>query len=127
MSGTAASAMIGALILGGPIVWVAFNDLRQLPFLVELSRATRRVINQNFLIGLGFVVGGMARGSLNLITPIVAAVFHVSGSLLVVFNSFRLLRQGEELEPHDAHSVPALTPASAESWSIPGCAHPAST
>jgi len=103
------------------------NDLRRLPFLVELSRATRRVINQNFLIGLGFVVGGMALGSLNLITPIVAAVFHVSGSLLVVFNSFRLLRQGEELEPHAADSVPAVTPAPPGSCPMHGDAHPAST
>ena len=34
------------------------------------------------------------------ISPILAAMFHVAGSLLVVFNSFRLVRQGEELEPH---------------------------
>jgi Cd2+/Zn2+-exporting ATPase len=77
------------------------NDLRRLPFLVELSRETRRVINQNFAVGLGFVVGGMALGTLKLINPIMAALFHVSGSLLVVFNSFRLMRQGEALEPHD--------------------------
>jgi Cd2+/Zn2+-exporting ATPase len=76
------------------------NDLRRLPFLVRLSRETRRVINQNFLIGLGFVVGGMVLASLNYINPILAAIFHVAGSLLVVSNSFRLVRQGEELEPH---------------------------
>jgi len=86
------------------------NDLRRLPFLVRLSRETRQVINQNFLLGLGFVVGGMALGALNYISPIVAAIFHVSGSLLVVSNSFRLVRQGEELEPHErapAKAVPA--------------------
>ena len=33
------------------------------------------------------------------ITPILAAVLHVAGSLMVVFNSFRLVRSGEELEP----------------------------
>jgi len=77
------------------------NYLRRLPFLVQLSRATRRVINQNFLLGLAFVVGGMALGAMKLISPIIAALFHVSGSLLVVFNSFRLVRQGEELEPHE--------------------------
>lgn len=77
------------------------NDLRRLPFLVHLSRETRRVINQNFAVGLAFVVGGMALGMLKLINPIMAALFHVSGSLLVVFNSFRLMRQGEALEPHE--------------------------
>ena len=75
------------------------NDLRRLPFLVRLSHETRRVINQNFLIGLGFVVGGMVLGAMNCINPILAAIFHVAGSLLVVSNSFRLVRQGEELEP----------------------------
>jgi Cd2+/Zn2+-exporting ATPase len=78
------------------------NDLRRLPFLVRLSRETRSVINQNFLLGMAFVVGGMALGALKFITPVIAAVFHVTGSLLVVFNSFRLMRLGEELEPHEA-------------------------
>ena len=76
------------------------NDLRRIPFLVELSRETRRVINQNFLLGLAFVLGGMVLGALNYISPIVAALFHVAGSMLVVSNSFRLMRLGEELEPH---------------------------
>ena len=47
------------------------------------------------------------------ISPIVAALFHVSGSLLVVFNSFRLIRQGEEFEPHESTSLPALAGAPA--------------
>lgn len=76
------------------------NDLQRLPFLIEISGATRRIINQNFLLGLGFVLGGMLLGGLKYISPIVAALFHVSGSLLVVFNSFRLMRLGENLEPH---------------------------
>lgn len=103
------------------------NDLRRVPFLVELSRETRRVIHQNFLVGLGFVVGGMVLGAMNLINPIVAAIFHVSGSLLVVFNSFRLVRQGEAFEPHSATSVPAPAAASkarrpVSPHDIPACA-----
>ena len=77
------------------------NDLRRLPFLVQLSRETRNVINQNFLIGIGFVLGGITLSAMDFITPVVAAIFHVAGSLLVVFNSFRLMRLGEELEPHE--------------------------
>lgn len=74
------------------------NDLRRLPFLVQLSRQTRGVINQNFLLGLAFVAGGIVLGAMKYINPVVAAVFHVSGSLLVVFNSFRLMRLGEDLD-----------------------------
>ena len=93
------------------------NDLRRLPFLVQISRETRRVINQNFLLGLGFVVGGMALGAMNYISPIVAALFHVSGSLLVVSNSFRLVRQGEELEPHERKSVEVVPAKSSPVYS----------
>ena len=81
------------------------NDLRRLPFLLRLSRETRRVINQNVMLGICFVIGGLVLAAMKYISPILAAIFHVAGSLLVVFNSFRLVRQGEELEPHTA--VPA--------------------
>jgi Cd2+/Zn2+-exporting ATPase len=87
------------------------NDLRRLPFLIRLSRETRRVINQNFLIGVGFVIGGLVLSALKYINPIAAAILHVVGSLFVVFNSFRLVRQGEELEPHQ-QPVVAATPNS---------------
>jgi len=75
------------------------NDLRRLPFLVRLSRMTRSVINQNFLLGILFVFGGLYLAWIKLITPVTAALLHVVGSLIVVFNSARLVRQGEELEP----------------------------
>ena len=78
------------------------NDLRRLPFLVRLSRQTRRVINQNFLFGIIFVIGGLVLAAMKYINPIVAAVLHVTGSLIVVFNSFRLVRHGEELEPYQS-------------------------
>lgn len=75
------------------------NDLRRLPFLVRLSRQTRSVINQNFLFGVLFVISGFTLATMEIINPVWAAFLHVVGSLLVVFNSFRLVRQGEELEP----------------------------
>jgi Cd2+/Zn2+-exporting ATPase len=90
------------------------NDLRRLPFLVKLSRQTRTVINQNFMIGIVFVIGGLILAALNYINPIIAALMHVTGSLMVVFNSARLVRQGEELEPHQlglAEPPPPPAPA----------------
>lgn len=76
------------------------NDLRRLPFLLLLSRMTRLVINQNFLLGVSFVIGGLVLAGMKYIDPVAAALFHVAGSLLVVFDSFRLVRQGEEFAPH---------------------------
>ncbi len=84
------------------------NDLRRLPFLVKLSRSTRLVINQNFLFGVAFIIGGMTLAALGQVPPIVAAAMHTGGSLIVVFNSARLVRKGEELEHYQpAPAAPA--------------------
>jgi Cd2+/Zn2+-exporting ATPase len=78
------------------------NDLKRLPFLVQLSRSTRAVINQNFLFGVGFILGGWALFSFGpLVNPIWAAVLHLTGSFIVIFNSARLVRKGEELEHYE--------------------------
>jgi Zn2+/Cd2+-exporting ATPase len=74
------------------------NDLRRLPFLVKLSQSTRTVINQNFLFGIVFIIGGMTMAALGRVPPVMAAALHTAGSLIVVFNSARLVRKGEELE-----------------------------
>ncbi|HIG80464.1 MAG TPA: cation-translocating P-type ATPase [Verrucomicrobiales bacterium] len=77
------------------------NDLRRLPFLVHLSRMTRNVINQNFFFGILFVIIGLVLATLNYITPVLAALLNVAGSLIVVFNSARLVREGEEFDPFE--------------------------
>ncbi len=82
------------------------NDLRRLPFLIKLSRSTRAVINQNFLFGMVFIVVGLTLAAFGKVGPIIAAIMHNVGSLIVVFNSARLVRKGEELE----HFQPATTP-----------------
>jgi Cd2+/Zn2+-exporting ATPase len=74
------------------------NDLRRLPFLVKLSRSTRVVINQNFMFGVVFIIVGLTAAAFGYLTPIVAAILHNVGSLIVIFNSARLVRKGEELE-----------------------------
>ncbi len=74
------------------------NDLRRLPFLVKLSRSTRLVINQNFLFGVVFIIAGLSLAAFGYLNPIVAAIMHNVGSLIVIFNSARLVRKGEELE-----------------------------
>ena len=85
------------------------NDLRRLPFLVRLSRSTRAVINQNFLFGVAFIIGGLTLAAFGKINPIIAAIMHNAGSLIVIFNSARLVRQGEEMEPYQAPAASAPT------------------
>jgi len=78
------------------------DDLRRIPFLVEVSRKTRRVINQNLGFGVVFIVFGISLAKF--IPPGVAAFLHFASSLVVVFNSARLVRQGEELD-HTPHAA----------------------
>jgi Cd2+/Zn2+-exporting ATPase len=74
------------------------NDLQRLPFLVRLSRSARTVIQQNLGVGVIFIVGGLYFSSMGKLNPILAAFLHNVGSLVVVFNSARLIREGEEIE-----------------------------
>ena len=87
------------------------NDLRRLPFLVKLSRSTRAVINQNFLFGVLFIIVGLTVTSFGIIGPIVAALLHNVGSLIVIFNSARLVRKGEELEHYHPEMATFTPPA----------------
>jgi Cd2+/Zn2+-exporting ATPase len=103
------------------------NDLRRLPFLVKLSRQTRSVINQNFLFGILFVIGGLVLAALKYINPIVAAVLHVAGSMIVVFNSARLVRQGEELDPHQPVAIESSPQAPSQTAPQPAPAPQCST
>ena len=88
------------------------NDLRRLPFLIMLSRSTRTVINQNFLFGMVFIVVGLSLAAFGIVGPIIAAIMHNAGSLIVVFNSARLVRKGEELEHFQPQDEAASTQTS---------------
>jgi Cd2+/Zn2+-exporting ATPase len=73
------------------------DDLKRLPFLIRLSRKTRGVINQNLCFGIIFIILGVAAAAAAWLPAVYAAVLHFVGSLIVVFNSARLVRFGEEL------------------------------
>ncbi|MBC8378093.1 MAG: cation-translocating P-type ATPase, partial [Planctomycetes bacterium] len=76
------------------------NDLRRLPFLIQLSRKTRTVINQNLCFGILFIVIGIFVITMGWVNLIMAALLHLVGAFAVIFNSARLVRFGEHLDPH---------------------------
>jgi Cd2+/Zn2+-exporting ATPase len=92
------------------------DDLGRLPFLIKLSRRLRRVIVQNLLLGVVFVVGGFVLSATGYLDPIVAALLHNVSSFMVIFNSARLVRFGEEMSPYKPGEAtggtqPATAPA----------------
>jgi Cd2+/Zn2+-exporting ATPase len=74
------------------------DDLKRLPFLVMLSRKTGKVIYQNLGFGIIFIILGIAASAAAYLPAAYAAFLHFGGSLIVVFNSARLVRYGEELD-----------------------------
>ncbi len=74
------------------------NDLRRIPFFIGLSRRTRMLMNQNLAIGLSFITIGVYFAIAGELGPVGAALIHTVSSLLVIFNSARLVRSGEVLD-----------------------------
>ncbi len=103
--GIAMGAVGSEIAIHSATIALMNNDLRRLPFLIKLSRSTRAVINQNFMFGVAFIVGGMTLSALSYVPPVMAAAMHTAGSLIVVFNSARLVRKGEELEHYQSEIV----------------------
>lgn len=66
------------------------DDLNKLPFLVALGRRMLLVIKANIVFGLLFNLLAVVAGATGLITPIMGAVVHNIGSVLVVLSSASL-------------------------------------
>ena len=93
------------------------DDLRHLPFVVGLSRASSRVIRQNLWFSLGMVAILVPSTLLGLSIG-AAVLMHEGSTVLVVFNALRLLAYrslampGAEEAPqhnHGGHEQPSLT------------------
>jgi len=85
------------------------DDLTRLPYTVELSRRTRRVIRQNLTFALT-VIGVLVIGTLlNLTTLPLGVVGHEGSTIVVVLNGLRLL--GGVSKKERPQAVPRLQPA----------------
>ncbi len=95
--GIAMGAIGSDIAINSASIALMTNDLRRIPLLVSLSRKSRVIINQNLFIGMLFVVGGIILSVFGWMNPIAAAVLHALSTLIILFNSARLVRTGEEL------------------------------
>ena len=95
--GIAMGAIGSDVAINSASVALMTNDLRRIAMLVYLSRKSQVIINQNLVFGMLFVFGGMILSVVGVMTPIWAAVLHAASTLIIIFNSARLVRTGEEL------------------------------
>lgn len=72
------------------------DDLRHVPFLLELARKTRGVIGQNIGFSILLALIGLALAAGGNIQIWLAPIVYAAGYGLVIFNSLRLVRFGEE-------------------------------
>jgi P-type E1-E2 ATPase len=76
------------------------DDLRRIPFLIELSRKSRAIITQNIVIAIVMALGGLALAATGTLeatgvgSPL-AALYQLATGVIVAANSFRLFRFGE--------------------------------
>ena len=66
------------------------DDISKLPWLIRLSRRMLGIIKINIVFGLAFNAVAVLAGGMGWLTPIMAAIVHNVGSVLVVFASASL-------------------------------------
>ncbi len=75
------------------------NDLTRIPWTINLARRTRSIIRQNLAWAFGYNIVGFGMATAGIMNPAVAAGLMTGSSLLVVFNSLRLLRNADLRQP----------------------------
>ena len=95
--GIAMGAIGSDIAINSASVALMTNDLRRIAMLIYLAKKSQVIINQNLLFGMLFVFGGMILSIVGMMTPIWAAMLHAGSTLIIIFNSARLVRTGEEL------------------------------
>ncbi len=95
--GIAMGAIGSDVAINSASVALMTNDLRRIPMLVFLSKKSKMVIAQNLTFGLLVVLVGMLLAAFGKMSPVWAALLHTLSSIIVIFNSARLVRTGEEL------------------------------
>lgn len=90
--GIAMGAMGSDVAINSASVALMSNDLKRVPFFLSLTRVANRIIYQNIVLGGAFVLLGLVLSGAGIFTPIIAALYHEVGSIIVIFNSARLVK-----------------------------------
>jgi cation transport ATPase len=67
------------------------DEIRELPHLAALSKRTMSAIKWNLTFAMGINIAATVLAVFGIMTPVVGALVHNAGSVLVIINSARLL------------------------------------
>ncbi|MFZ5643214.1 MAG: heavy metal translocating P-type ATPase [Bacillota bacterium] len=68
------------------------DEINKIPVLIKLSRKVLHTININILVSMLINLFAIVLASIGIMGPIIGALVHNAGSVLVVFNSSRLIK-----------------------------------
>jgi len=78
------------------------DDISRIPFLIKLSRKMVHIIKVNIVLGLAFNAAAVLAGGGGLLTPIMGAVVHNIGSVMVIMLSASIAFSKDNFSPKDA-------------------------
>ena len=67
------------------------DDIRQLPFLLQLAKRTMNTIRWNLALSMALNFASIVLAGLGVLNPVTGALVHNAGSVLVIVNSALLL------------------------------------
>ena len=102
--GIAMGAIGSDIAINSASIALMTNDLRRIPMLITLARKSSTIIHQNVAFGFLFVLCGIVLSVFGWMGPIAAAMFHTCSTLIIIFNSARLLRTGEDATSQELSS-----------------------
>lgn len=86
------------------------NNLNRIPFLIRLSQRTIAVIRQNLILVGVYILLMLVLLAAGVLNPLIAAVAHGILDLIVIFNSARLIREGEDVSDELTEVVEVARP-----------------
>ena len=94
--GVAMGAMGSDLAIDSADIALMNNNLDNIPFVMRLSRRTKRIIYQNLVLSVSFSAIMIALSAFGVISALAGTILHNCGAFAVLLNSSRILKSPEE-------------------------------
>jgi Cd2+/Zn2+-exporting ATPase len=96
--GIAMGAAGSDVAIGSASITLLNDNLDRLPFLLRLAHKTQWIIYENLILGALFIICGLTLSGFGILTPVIGAILHNVGAFVIIFNSARIVRFGEDMK-----------------------------